>query len=394
MLEDVIEATEQRFRQRDQQRRGAKRHLERSDVLGANESSRVERRLRRMGVSEPATRAIIGKESIGEVVKANHLGEKLAAFETLNLGLERILGDNDLIGVSFLERGWQAAKSVGCIADSRTKRGFGTGFLVSSRLLMTNNHVLSHGDDAAQSVVMFDYQVDASGKALTPAVFQLDPATLFLTDRELDYALVAVEPQSDDGRDLDDFGHLRLEDEEVFLRGILVNIIQHPNGERKQLALRENMVIDVLDRFVHYQTDTAPGSSGSPVFNDEWEVVCLHHSGVPKRNEKKQILARDGTVWKKQMGESAIAWEANEGVIIGEILKDLKRNRSGITSVAQKLLESIASRPGPTSPVAESDQMPLSPDPSLGYQLHVPLEIVINVHPARIVAQVKSPRES
>ena len=64
------------------------------------------------------------------------------------------------------------------------------------------------------------------------------------------------------------------------IKGEYVNIVQHPNGEPKQLALRENQLVDVLENFLHYQTDTAPGSSGSPVFSDEWEVVALHHSGV------------------------------------------------------------------------------------------------------------------
>ncbi|MER5327117.1 trypsin-like serine peptidase [Streptosporangium roseum] len=35
------------------------------------------------------------------------------------------------------------------------------------------------------------------------------------------------------------------------------------------------------EAFPHYQTDTEPGSSGSPVFNDQWEIVALHHAGVP-----------------------------------------------------------------------------------------------------------------
>lgn len=32
-----------------------------------------------------------------------------------------------------------------------------------------------------------------------------------------------------------------------------------------------------------YLTDTLPHSSGSPVFNSEWEVVALHHAGVQNK---------------------------------------------------------------------------------------------------------------
>ena len=71
----------------------------------------------------------------------------------------------------------------------------------------------------------------------------------------------------------------------LFVKGEYVSIIQHPNGEMKQIALRENQILDFFDAFLHYRTDTAPGSSGSPVFNDQWEIVALHHSGVPEKDQ-------------------------------------------------------------------------------------------------------------
>ncbi len=55
-------------------------------------------------------------------------------------------------------------------------------------------------------------------------------------------------------------------------------IIQHPNGEPKQLVLRNNELVDTPNQFVAYVADTSPGSSGSPVYNDQWEVVALHHA--------------------------------------------------------------------------------------------------------------------
>jgi endonuclease G, mitochondrial len=47
------------------------------------------------------------------------------------------------------------------------------------------------------------------------------------------------------------------------------------------VALRDNRIVDVFDNFLHYEADTQPGSSGSPVFNDQWELVALHHASVP-----------------------------------------------------------------------------------------------------------------
>lgn len=60
------------------------------------------------------------------------------------------------------------------------------------------------------------------------------------------------------------FGFNRLiEAEGKAIVGDFVSIIQHPGGEKKQVALREDWIVDLLDLFVHYETDTEPGSSGS-----------------------------------------------------------------------------------------------------------------------------------
>ncbi|MER3477440.1 MAG: hypothetical protein C4287_14275, partial [Leptolyngbya sp. ERB_1_2] len=58
-----------------------------------------------------------------------------------------------------------------------------------------------------------------------------------------------------------------------------VTVIQHPGGQPKQIAIRENKVLKIgddqdalQDNFLWYASDTAPGSSGSPVLNDNWQV--------------------------------------------------------------------------------------------------------------------------
>jgi hypothetical protein len=58
-----------------------------------------------------------------------------------------------------------------------------------------------------------------------------------------------------------------------------VSIIQHPQGGPKKIAFTDNKVSAVFDDLVQYSTDTEPGSSGSPVFNQDWEIVGLHHRG-------------------------------------------------------------------------------------------------------------------
>src|SRR5262249_22643308 len=69
-------------------------------------------------------------------------------------------------------------------------------------------------------------------------------------------------------------------------------------------------------------TDTLPGSSGSPAFNKDWEVVALHHSGVPEVKNGRIMTIRQ-TVWTKGMPDAEIHWVANEGVRISAICEAL-----------------------------------------------------------------------
>jgi endonuclease G, mitochondrial len=184
---------------------------------------------------------------------------------------------------------------------------------------MTNHHVLGNPSIARASFVEFDYQVGLSGAVLPTTTFAFDPDEFFLADEDLDYAVVAVRATGNEGEPLSAFGW---------------NLIQHPNGETNQLGLRENQLLDVLDDFLHYETDTAPGSSGSPVFNDLWEVVGLHHSGVWATNNAGQPLAIDGEVWREDMGEHRIRWaptkdfqlERRRGAPFGSIVSRYSRN--------------------------------------------------------------------
>lgn len=244
------------------------------------------------------------------------------------LALERILDGNDLIPVNYLEAGQRAARSV-CRIQIRRRNGrnagFGTGFLVSPTLLLTNHHVLESEEMVIRSLAEFDFENDLDFIPKNSKLFRLDPARFFYNNRELDFALVAVHPQATDNTPLSEFGFLNLiEPSGKALIGESVSIIQHPEGADKQIALRNNQILGVFEHFIHYETDTMPGSSGSPALNDQWEVVALHHAGVPKRNRNGRVMAKSGRVWDPEMGRDAIDWIANEGVRISSIFKHLR----------------------------------------------------------------------
>ena len=197
-------------------------------------------------------------------------------------GLEKIINTADFVGIRYLDAGVAAARAIGRvnIQDAAGRLlGYGTGSLVSPALLLTNHHVLPDADTARSSVIEFNYQDGLDGRPLEPRLFPLDPDRFFLADEERDFALVAVRATPDE---LAPFGFNRLiEAEGKAIIGEFVTIVQHPRGEKKQIALRENKIVDIPSDFLHYTADTEPGSSGSIVFNDEWETVALHHASVP-----------------------------------------------------------------------------------------------------------------
>ena len=345
----LLPQTKERFDARAKERAAKGKLLEAGKIFEANPAELVEGRLARLKFDSHAARAII----------AENLGFTPTAPGTAAPGdpiaLERILGTNDLMGIQFLDSGLAVSRSVARIhikSQQGQLEGYGTGFMVSPRLLLTNNHVLEAATSARRSQAEFNFEVGRDGQLETSRFFDLAPEECFLTDPTLDYTLVAVRPSSG----LSDYGWLRLiEDQGKLMVGEWVNIIQHPNGEPKQLALRENRVIDELEQFLHYHTDTAPGSSGSPVFNDQWEVVALHHSGVPKRDNQGNLLTTDGRVWQPWMGEHRIAWEANEGARISRIVAHIKACN---LNAAERVFRDQLFSASPTVPPETSTKAP------------------------------------
>lgn len=239
---------------------------------------------------------------------------------------ERILGSSDLMEIVFLEA---ALRVAGTVARVRVNGpggiliGYGTGFLVSPRLLLTNWHVLKTAEIARASVAEFGYETHlGDGAPRAGHMFRLEPERFFISDPTLDFALVGVAPAALDGYSLASIGFNRLvdDDETLIAKGQFSNIIQHPSGQPKQIAFRQNEVIEKPGDFLHYRTDTAPGSSGAPVFNDRWQVVALHRAGVWATNDAGQILAVDGSVWQNGMPEDRIRWLANEGARVPRLL--------------------------------------------------------------------------
>jgi len=276
------ELAARRARERAEVRVPAIDRVDRGEIAEANDPLRVARRVDRV------SRFRTGQDP--DTVPADAPAPALVAdaAERLDLPvapqvlLEKVINQPDFLEARYLEGGFVAQRTVGRVvirgADGRTA-GFGTGFLVSAHLLLTNHHVLPDAEVAAGSVLQLDFQRGLDGDPLPVVEVGLDPGAFFAADPGLDFALVAVAgaPAS-----TAPFGWCRLTDAQgTVVVGESVTIVQHPAARRKEVALRENRLVDIPEEVLHYVTDTEPGSSGSPVFNDQWEVVALHHASVP-----------------------------------------------------------------------------------------------------------------
>ncbi|WP_080055305.1 DNA/RNA non-specific endonuclease [Spirosoma aerolatum] len=250
---------------------------------------------------------------------------------------ESLQGDTaDFVPICFLDIGRAASRSVAIVTlPDRSPKG--TGFMVSPSLFLTNQHVIPSSADARNRLIEFTYELDPDKQTTPVTQFQLDPDTFYLNDSidDLDYALVAIGPKRNGPLSVSELGFLPLVDaNDKWITAGFVNIIQHPNGEFKQLVVRENRITTHSNNTLIYGTDTLPGSSGSPVFNDDWEVLALHHWGEPHRAIAD--LRSDGL---------PIPGLGNEGIRISAIIKELIDKLPTLTKAQQNLL-SEALNPG------------------------------------------------
>jgi V8-like Glu-specific endopeptidase len=299
------------------------------------------------------------------------VGEEVGAGEEgrMELGdmpvIERLIGQNNLLPVHFLTEGAVLQGAVGKVIVSPPGWS-GTGFMISPSLLLTNNHVIRNTTDAGNARFKLNFQFDHNGSDQQVDEYRADPVSFFHTNPSLDYTVVRLKPKTeiprfvsspatrvlpgtidrerfeaivgDDGgleptavtrfqpsplgpiarrpwwsvRAGDKWGFIPLPGTASYAAGQRLNVVQHPKGRRKEVALQSNTVTNIYNNHVRYITDTEPGSSGSPVLNNSWDLVALHHAAG----------AKDGS------GN----WLDNQGVRIDKIVVDLRSSLGGSTA--------------------------------------------------------------
>jgi endonuclease G len=245
--------------------------------------------------------------------------------ETLRLELEIAIGNPDFLHSSWLRTGTKRSDAV---AKLDVHGNYATGFLVSPWLFMTNNHVLPDRQAAEDADVTFRYEEDERGRISRSRPVRLAPDRFFMTstEKKLDCTIVAVEEV--DGRAPGEvFGSIVLDGRTgKMLVGNPVNIVQHPDGRPRQIAVRNNLLMRIEDpRFLIYETDTEGGSSGAPVFNDRWELVALHKGAESARDSKNRAIDIRGVLVDKHTPDADRIWVANRGIRVSALVAAFRK---------------------------------------------------------------------
>jgi len=252
--------------------------------------------------------------------------------------LEKVFGSDRFQPLAWYRTGLQRCAAVARIESVMGQR-LGTGFLVkaseffpssgeSELVLLTNAHVISPEDKPFPGALPPEAAVavfEANGQTFSVGdlVWSSDPEHLdatFVTLESLGSTaeLCPLKPPA-----------------APFKRGTQqrVYLIGYPEGGGLSFSLQDSIWLDADGTRLHYRTPTNPGSSGSPVFDEQfWTLLALHHAGD---TEMPRFRREEGR------------YEANEGIAVAaiqEATRTAARSQAGVTRASREEHEPTSRR--------------------------------------------------
>ena len=243
--------------------------------------------------------------------------------------LEIQIDEDDTLGVGFLLHGAIAARSVARLrvhrhfdgapafrAGGEPDFGLGTGWMIGPSLAITNYHVINARAPSEPDAGEADFELQGKSTLADFDYYDGSPATMTVpavaceaADRALDYAVLRLDDAAAGRRPLRLRANPLTRPQASALRE-RVNVLQHPAGDPMRLGFRNNFVVVGSNERLSYLTDTAGGSSGSPICDDAWHVAGLHRGWAT-------IEGTPVMVWGKEIHQE------NYGTPIGMILAHL-----------------------------------------------------------------------
>jgi V8-like Glu-specific endopeptidase len=243
----------------------------------------------------PLLRAGLMQRTGGDVVLAPHeLTRDRLVSSASSLTPEKVFGADRYVPLPWYRTGLLRCRAVARI-EGPLNTPIGTGFLVTAAALgldrpgtviLTNAHVVPDAVATEDASATFHALKDDGddGAAFEFAVRQVlwssDRSQLDTSVLVLDGAPHGVEPLTLAPRLPNLATHTPQR----------AYVIGHPQGwDEPQFSMQDNQILDYDNTYLHYRSPTDRGSSGSPVFDNHWRLIGLHHAGseqTPRLNGK------------------------------------------------------------------------------------------------------------
>lgn len=233
--------------------------------------------------------------------------------------LEAIYGRSQpFVTLDWYARGMKRARGV-CRISNPARYGVngGTGFLLRAGALssslpdgwvvLTNDHVVNDGGrrrgiPSADAVVTFEALASRPQGHAVAEVLWHSPV-----DR-LDTTVLRLREPPKGAGSLDPYPIASRPPKEPEVERIYA--IGHPAAQPLSFSLNDNEFLDYRGDRMHYRTPTEGGSSGSPLFNDEWKLIGLHRAGLGEvemlSDRTRRHQANEG-IWIQALREAIAA---------------------------------------------------------------------------------------
>jgi S1-C subfamily serine protease len=244
---------------------------------------------------------------------------------------EKIFGTKSPVSRRWLLRFLEAGASVGQIMEDLGD-GVGTCFVLDGgaihhnlegeRLILTNDHVVSPHPErytsnpplrVSKALAKFEVYSAENGRC------EIAAKEIVWSSGAQDHDACIIRLQTDLPADL---VPLRTVDYVPIVDPTAeesVYIIGHPGGRSLSYSMQNaeliahNCVLETGQThpgFIHYETPTEPGNSGSPAFNADLDVIGLHHAGglnMRKLDGSDETYAANEAVWIESILRAARA---------------------------------------------------------------------------------------